>query len=134
MAPRLIALTEDARSALDGHVYVIPRLPFRIGRESRTLVRRISDATDRRLGAQIPTNDLYIVDIGEYFNISREHVVIEQEGEEYFITDLGSVCGTIVEGKLLGGNRTGGRTQLYDQDVIILGTALSPFIFKFRTD
>ncbi len=133
MPPQLIALTEDSRHALNGDQMCIDRMPFRIGRESRTLLSKMSEYVERRVGKAGPNNDLYIVDIGEFFNISREHLMIEAEGNEFFITDLGSACGTIVEGKTLGGNRAGGRTQLHDQDVIILGTALSPFIFKFRT-
>jgi len=46
--------------------------------------------------------------------------------------DRGSVCGTIVEGRVLGGARTGGRVQVHDQDVIIVGTSASPFVFKLR--
>lgn len=134
MPCRLIALTPEARAALNEDQLIIERFPFRMGRESRTTLGKLTSIVDRRRqGSSRPTNDLYIADVGEFFNLSREHVMIEAEGQEFFVTDLGSVCGTIVEGKVLGGNRAGGRTQLHDHDVIILGTASSPFAFKFRT-
>lgn len=134
MPCRLIALTEDARRTLKGDELIIEHFPFRAGRESRTLWGQMTDLADHRAGTAMPNNDLYIPDAGDAFNISREHLMIEADGQEFFITDLSSACGTIVEGKKLGGNRAGGRTQLHNHDVIIMGTALSPFIFKFRTD
>jgi pSer/pThr/pTyr-binding forkhead associated (FHA) protein len=134
MPSRLIALTEDSRRALKGDELVLKKFPFRVGRESRTLARTVADFVERRYGKVGTNNDLYIADIGEFFNISREHFMIEKVGEGFVITDAGSTCGTIVEGRQLGGNRSGGRVGLHDHDVIIVGTAVSPFVFKFRTD
>jgi hypothetical protein len=39
----------------------------------------------------------------------------------------------IVEGQVIGGDRAGGRAHLQDHHVIIVGSASSPFVFKFRT-
>jgi len=52
----------------------------------------------------------------------------------YFLTDRGSVCGTLVEGRRIGGHRLRQRVKLSDHDVIIVGTSASQFIFKFRDD
>ena len=45
-----------------------------------------------------------------------------------------SACGTIVNDRRIGGNRTGGRVELRDRDVIVLGGATSPFVFTFVTE
>jgi pSer/pThr/pTyr-binding forkhead associated (FHA) protein len=133
MTPRLIALTEHARLALKGNKLLIEKFPFRMGRESRSFLSQISGFVERRVGSAPPNNDIYIEETGELFHLSREHVMFEADGGEFFITDLGSACGTIVEGIRLGGDREGGRTQLHDHDVIIMGTPMSPYVFKFRT-
>jgi hypothetical protein len=133
MTPRLIALTEHARQALKGNELLIKKFPFGMGREGRSFLSQISGFAERRLGLAPPNNDIYIEEIGELHHLSRDHVLFEAEGGEFFITDRGSSSGTIVEGIRLGGDREGGRTQLHDHDVIILGTPMSPYIFKFRT-
>jgi FHA domain-containing protein len=134
MSPRLIPLTEDARCAIQGDQCVLERFPFRVGRERRTLQLNVPDMAERRFRKQDPTNDLYIVDIGGLFKHPANHFQIESQSGDYFLTDLRTPCGTIVEGKTVGGKDVGGRTQLHDHDVIILGSAFSPMIFKFRTD
>jgi hypothetical protein len=45
--------------------------------------------------------------------------------------DRASFCGTLVEGELVGGKRRGGWRELANNDVIIVGTSESTFIFKF---
>jgi FHA domain-containing protein len=134
MSPRLIPLTDDARCAINNDQCVVERFPFRVGRERRTFHLKVPDPAERRFHRQEPTNDLYIVDICGLFKFPASHFQIEAQSGDYFLTDLGTPCGTIVEGKTLGGNDVGGRTQLHDHDVIILGSALSPMIFKFRTN
>jgi pSer/pThr/pTyr-binding forkhead associated (FHA) protein len=133
MAAWLVALTADAREALHGEQRVIERFPFKVGRESRIGSERPWRATERRSGSVPHLNDLYIVEKGELLNVSREHFLIEQDGGRYFLVDRGSACGTIVEGRTVGGDRRGGRVELHDHDVIIVGTPASPFVFKFRT-
>ncbi len=134
MPPRLIPLTEDAKRALSGEQKVIERFPFRVGRERRALHISMPESAERRTPKNEPTNDLYILDVCELFKIPDRHIRIERQGGEFFLSDLGSPCGTIVEGKTLGGNHEGGRASLRDHDVIILGSALSPLVFKFRTE
>jgi pSer/pThr/pTyr-binding forkhead associated (FHA) protein len=133
MAAWLLALTEDARAVLRGEQRVIERSPFKVGRESRLGLAGPSEAREQRTGSAPQLNDLYIVDRGEVLNVSREHFLIEHEGSRYFLVDRGSACGTLVEGRMIGGDRKGGRTELHDHDVIIVGTSVSPFVFKFRT-
>lgn len=132
MAVWLVALTGEARAILHGEQRVIEHFPFKVGREGRTTAIKAGSASERRMGAAPQLNDLYIVDAGEVLNVSREHFAVEHEGGHYFLVDRGSVCGTIVEGQAIGGDRRGGRVALHDHDVIIVGTAASPFVFKFR--
>ena len=131
MAAWLVALTQEARGVLHGEQRVIGVFPFKVGRESREGSGGWV-APERRVGAAPALNDLYIVEHGQMLHVSREHFQIEQQEGRYFVVDRGSVCGTIVEGRGLGGARTGGRVEVHDQDVIIVGTSASPFVFKVR--
>ena len=134
MAAWLTALTDEARSALKGEQRVIERFPFRVGRESRAWSSASRTAGDRRMGTAPQLNDLYLVELGETHNVSREHFQIESEAGRYFVTDRGSACGTLVEGRKVGGDRTRERVEIHDRDVIIVGTSVSSFVFKFRID
>jgi pSer/pThr/pTyr-binding forkhead associated (FHA) protein len=134
MTAWLVALTEEARRALHGEQRVLDRLPFKVGRESRSAARRAAPTVDRRRGAVAQLNDLYILEDGEVVNVSREHFLIERDGDGYVLVDRASAGGTLVEGRRVGGDRAGGRAELHDHDVIIVGTSHSPFIFKFRAE
>src|SRR5262245_66095046 len=120
MAAWLVALTDDAHRALHGEQRVIERFPFKVGRESRLGSAPPVQTADRRLRTAPQLNDLYIVDRGDILNVSREHLLIEHEGDHYVLADRGSACGTIVEGRTVGGDRKGGRVELHDHDVIIV--------------
>ena len=133
MNPRLIALTEHAREALKGNELLIRKFPFGMGREGRSFLSQLSGVVERRVNLGPSSHNIYIEETGDLHHLSRGHVLFETEGGEFFITDCGSSSGTIVEGVRLGGDREGGRTQLHDHDVIILGTPMSPYVFKFRT-
>jgi FHA domain len=134
MAVWLVALTEEARVALRGEQHVIERFPFKVGRESRLARRKAWPTAEQRAGTAPQLNDLYLVEPGEVVNVSREHFAIEHDGgDRYVLVDRGSACGTLVEGRLVGGDRSGDRTELHDHDVIFVGTSVSPFVFKFRT-
>ena len=132
MRARLIALTDEARIALEGGERVIERLPFRVGRESRVTSPAPWIRGERRQRTTPQLNDLYLVDDAEPFNVSREHFQIEAEGDRFFLSDRGSACGTIVEERTVGGERTFARVEIREHDVIIVGHAVSPFVFKFR--
>lgn len=131
---RLEALTQQAREAIGGAVVEILGFPFRVGRECRGL-RWTPEGfrTERRASSSRPNNDLYINDGGEALNVSREHFLIEADadGGRYLLVDRQSSCGTIVNGQRIGGGNLGGRTRLEDGDVIIVGTASSPYVLKF---
>ena len=129
----LVALTPETRAALGGAEAQISVFPFRVGRDSRGL-RRAAPRTlvDRRKRAGRPTNELYLAEAGEPFQVSREHLQILHNGARYVLVDRQSACGTIVEGTVIGGDHRGGAVQLNDGDVIIVGSSRSPFVLKFR--
>jgi hypothetical protein len=134
MPPRLIALSDDARRSIDGEFVTIDRLPFRVGRDSRwPRTSRIRVESERRKGIVGQVNDVYLFEdpLAPFHHISREHFLIDAAEGQYFIVDRHSVCGTVVAGAAVGGDRTGGRIELHDQDVIIVGTPASPYTFKF---
>jgi pSer/pThr/pTyr-binding forkhead associated (FHA) protein len=128
----LVPLTPEARHAVAAPVVPLHRLPFRVGRDLRNpdqkprLVLR-----ERRRGAAIGPNDLYLRESGPRLRLSREHFLIGEEGGRYFLEDRRSTLGTLVEGRTVGGARTGGQCELRDGDVIIPGGSGSHFVFKF---
>ena len=131
----LVAVTKETKLALgDQHEVRVAQLPFKIGRESRVAspVNRILVELRLRVAPQL--NDLYLVEPQgvDALQISREHFAIEYADDRFFLIDRGSACGTIVAGKKVGGNRTGGRTELRSGDELIVGTDKSPYVFRFE--
>ncbi|HKY33885.1 MAG TPA: FHA domain-containing protein [Candidatus Polarisedimenticolia bacterium] len=130
----LAALTPETSDAIQAREINIPFLPFRVGRESRRA--RWTDqglVTERRKSVP-PNNDLYLTDLDEPMNVSREHFLIGRDAAGFFLLDRGSTCGTIVEGDVVGGGAAGGRAVLRDHDVIVVGSSSSRFLFKFRLE
>jgi len=129
----LVALTPEAYAALGAREREITRFPYRVGRESRETQRTPHGVvTERRDPGSRPANDLYLRDREEALNVSREHFAIDRGDTGYILVDQASTCGTIVEGETVGGEHKGGTVALRDGDVIIVGTSLSPYLFKFR--
>ncbi len=129
---KLIARTEDARRVLGMAEISIKRLPFKVGRENRTAATKLVMSVERRLGLAPPLNDLYVVDPVLTHRVSREHFLIDFTQGKFVLIDRGSVRGTLVNWRTIGGDRRGGHTELHDQDLIVLGDAASPFAFEFR--
>ncbi len=127
----LKALTPEAKSALGGEYMQITTFPLRVGRESRLASRTVVPPDPRRRPDSSPNNDIYLSEAGAIYNVSREHFLIDYQDGAYVLVDRGSACGTLVEGELVGENRAGGSRRLENQDVIIVGTSESKFVFKF---
>ena len=129
----LTALTPEAKAALGAADIVITTFPYRVGSESRS-ARRLAARTiaERRKADTRSSNQLYLPEQTEPFNVSREHFQIDHNGTSFILTDRQSACGTLVEGRVVGGQRTGGAVPLRDGDVIIVGTSTSRYVFKFR--
>ena len=129
----LSALTPEAKDALGGAELPVTQFPFRVGLESRGATRAVARIVmDRRRPGGRPNNELYLAEPEPATNVSREHFQIEHNGAQYVLVDRQSTCGTLVEGRLVGGKQAGGAVPLRDGDVIIVGTSASRFVFKFR--
>ena len=127
-------VTKEAKRALDNQREVrITQFPFKIGRESRVAPPANPGLVELRLGAAPQLNDLYLLEPpwADLLQISREHFAIEYANDQFFLVDRGSACGTMVAGKQVGGNRTGGRTELRSGDEFVVGPAESPYVFRF---
>jgi pSer/pThr/pTyr-binding forkhead associated (FHA) protein len=127
----LKALTPEARTAIGGQYHKITHFPFKVGRESRTVARSADVQDPRRRPDSIHTNDLYIHEPGTILNVSRKHFLIDYRDGVHVIVDLDSSCGTLLEGEPVGERNKGGWRRLENNDVIIVGTSESRFIFKF---
>ena len=132
----LVALTPESAEAIRAREINIPHLPFRVGRESRrarwTQGGLIGER--ERRGAETANNDLYLVEDAEPMNVSREHFLIDRDADGFFLLDRGSTCGTLVEGEMVGGSGQQARAPLADHHVILVGTSLSRYVFKFRLE
>jgi pSer/pThr/pTyr-binding forkhead associated (FHA) protein len=123
-------LTPESKSCLGTSLLGIFPLPFRVGRESRS--HSIKGFRHSRRKSDSPANnELYLPEKKHRLNVSREHFQIELRGEEFYLVDLGSACGTLLEGSRIGGDRKGGEHKLHSGDVIIVGTSESHYSFKF---
>lgn len=133
LSPILRAMTPEARHALGADEVVVDVLPFRVGRESRARSARPPPANvERREGRMQPNNELYLLDRGERIQISREHFQIQQRDDgSYELLDRHSACGTVVDDRPVGGRDEGGRSELRSGSTIRVGTAGSPYLFKF---
>jgi pSer/pThr/pTyr-binding forkhead associated (FHA) protein len=112
----------------------ITYFPFKVGRESRTAPKPRTTLTELRLGVSPQVNDLYLIEPEwvDLMQISREHFTIEYVDSRFFLLDRGSICGTIVGGRQIGGNRQGGRTELRSGDLIVVGSETSEYVFRFE--
>lgn len=89
-------------------------------------------ARELRLGRTPRLNDVYLKEPASGLGqISRDHFAIERMEDQFFVVDRGSVSGTIVAERRIGGHRKGGRTVLRMGDEITVGDERSPYIFRF---
>jgi len=136
----LQALTPEAIEAtpkdqIEDGCIILRSFPFKIGRESRVVKvdGRLERAERPKKGDTEPNNNLYLVDNGHRLNISREHFLIDRRRDHFVLVDRGSACGTKIDGKNVGGEDTGGSHRIADGDVISIGAAGTPYVFKFIT-
>jgi hypothetical protein len=134
----LQALTPQTLEAIPSHLLrgdlvAIYAFPFRVGRESRVVEINGKLVRMERPGKDdtTPTNDLYLVDRGHLLNISRDHFHILRSAAGYMLVDQGSACGTKIDGRNIGGSDAGGVAELPDGAVIAVGTADTPYVFRF---
>jgi len=136
-SPILVAVTDEARSALGDKAEVhITEFPFNVGRESRTSrFDKLKSEVERRFGGALPLNHLYLVEPpSQPLHISREHFAIGQAADgKYVLIDRESACGTTVGTTRVGNDQKARRANLQDGDLIVVGAANSPYVFRFQT-
>ena len=121
--PRLILsifpLTRRAAAKLPRDGMTIEKFPFRIGRAAALDEDSPSDSNDLWLHDEIP------------YNVSRNHAMIEFDGDDFFVTDCGSSLGTFVNEKAMGGSVRRRQLLLEEGDnIMVLGNPMSPFQFR----
>ena len=130
----LRALTPEAEESVGGACEIpIRTYPFRVGRETRDATGFLGlGSPERRVMLRGINNHLNLHDDGALMFISRKHFQIERDPQGGFLVkDRGSVCGTVVDKNLVGGDRRGGSCPLHDGHVIIVGGLDSPYVFQF---
>ena len=131
-AALLVAITPEAEYALgDRRDVRLTHFPFKFGRESR--LSQGVFGREQRLGHTPQVNDVYLRErrSSDLIQISRDHFAIERMDGQFFVVDRGSVAGTIVGGRRIGGHRKGGRIALKAGDDIKVGGEGSPYVFRF---
>ncbi len=123
------------KSCIGNDIIGIWEFPFRIGRESRVqyIDGKMVHSERVKITSGKQNNDIYLIDQGEYLQISRQHIRIEKTESGYTLIDRGSACGTIVNTLKIGSEDIGGSCELKDEDIIKLGSEHSPYEFKFIT-
>src|SRR5437867_8593949 len=98
----LVALTPEGKAALGGVEVGISTFPFRIGRDSRGRARPAPRTLrDRREPASQRSNDLYLEETTEPFQVSRQHLQIHHNGARSVLVDREGTCGTFVVGAMI---------------------------------
>jgi CRP-like cAMP-binding protein len=114
-------LTRRAAATLPRDGLPVTKYPFRIGRAA---------AEDEAIPLDL--NDLWLND-QKPFNISRNHALLQREGDTVIVKDRGSSLGMYVNDVHIGGNEAQHHMTLEDGDnIIVLGGRMSPY--QFRVD
>jgi len=111
-------LTPIASNSLPETPFPIRTFPFLIGRKSRD---------------PLSYNDLRIAD-SVPLQISRHHMEFLKIGDRIGVSDRGSHLGSIVDGRLLGGDEGDPGPIFFEgsEGTLILGNSKSPFRYKIR--
>jgi hypothetical protein len=139
----LDVMTPEARRLLGVPTVEVDAFPFKVGRGEFRRAAVLMGGLKRKMEQVFRTADFdegegpsSVFELPEKEQsryVSREHFEIVKSKHGYELVDLGSSLGTIVDGELIGGKRTGGRAKLEDGSVIMVGSHHSGFIFRFRT-
>lgn len=133
----LVAVSDEARAALGNRADVrIKGFPFNVGREGRIgRFEKFKLEVERRLSRHPALNDLYLVEpSSDTLHISREHFAIGYVDGQHVLVDRESALGTIVAGTQVGSDQRARQVALHDGDLITVGDASSPYVFRFQID
>jgi CRP/FNR family cyclic AMP-dependent transcriptional regulator len=115
---RFRGITREAQNQLNDKEVNIKKFPFKIGRKSSHTFDEI-----------FADNDLYIEDEIPY-NVSKNHLSINFQGNQYYVLDRGSSIGTIVNGTSIGGKISNYKVTLKKgENTLIIGSENSPYQF-----
>ena len=111
-------LTPIALQSLPENPLHIKEFPFLIGRKSRD---------------PLSYNDLKIPD-SVPLQISRHHMEFIKDGDRIGVSDRGSYLGSIIDGRLLGGEEGSPGPMFFEgsEGTLILGNHKSPFRYKIQ--
>jgi len=111
-------LTPIALQSLPENPLHIKEFPFLIGRKSRD---------------PLSYNDLKIPD-SVPLQISRHHMEFIKDGDRIGVSDRGSYLGSIIDGRLLGGEEGSPDPMFFEgsEGTLILGNHKSPFRYKIQ--
>jgi len=110
--------TREAQKLINDKEVNIKKFPFKIGRKSSHTFDEI-----------FVDNDLYIEDEIPY-NVSKNHLSINFQGNQYYILDRGSSIGTIVNDINIGGKINNYKVVLKKgENSLIIGSETSPYQF-----
>jgi len=110
----LVGMTSEAQRVFPQHPFPIPKFPFVIGRKTRDPLAR---------------QDLAIYDSKPY-QLSRHHAMFDRDEKGFFIQDMGSQLGVVVDGKAIGGRNIIDHQALQGGEEITLGGKSSPYRFR----
>lgn len=111
------------KKMLGGCVVYITSFPFRIGREGKTM----KDQNEQPSVASAPSNDLNLDDPRPH-RISRAHFQIEFCDPQFFVRDMGSKLGLLVNGHPVGGLHSKKVQGLIKgANILVLGGESSPY-------
>lgn len=112
-------LTRRAAATLPHEGLLVTKYPFRIGR-----------AAANHEAVPLDLNDLWLVDQMP-FNISRNHALLQREGDAVIVKDRGSSLGMYVNDVQIGGSAVNHQMTLEDGDnILVLGRRMSPYQFR----
>ncbi len=112
-------LTRRAAATLPREGLPVTKYPFRIGRAA---------AEDEAIPLDV--NDLWLID-RQPFNISRNHALLQREGDAVIVKDRGSWLGMFVNDVQIGGGAASQQMTLEDGDnIVVLGNRMSPYQFR----
>jgi len=135
----LKAVTSEAKHSILKRFFgqdIIPiySYPFKIGREARIehFDDKIIIQERHGLSGYEPNNNVYLLDNGNFLQISREHcTILNNDDNEYMIQDRRSSCGTLINQIKVGDPDKDSTSILKDGDIITLGSENSKYEFKF---
>lgn len=121
----LYGLNDISKDALKWREIEIRKFPFKVGRVEK---EALGDEVRAKIGIQdfvFSENNLRIYEEGPHYYLSVNHFEIDKIGGVFTLVDKGSRLGVIVNDVTIKGS-----CILKQENLIIIGSSYSPFLFK----